>query len=182
MRILCASQASAPCMKVSLGWARSVRTPSGTMVDFKRILVATDFGESSEQAVTAAVDLAERFGAALTLLHVYEVPEYVYFNDVPARIEGWVGPIRDAASRRLDDSLAKLRLRLPRATSLLAQGKPADEILRAIAEIHPDLVVMGTHGRQGLAHVFLGSVAEKVLRLSSAPVLTVRGDVTRSAA
>jgi len=158
-----------------------VRTLSGTMVEFKRILVATDFAESSEQAVTVAVDLAERFGASLTLFHVYEVPEYVYFNDVPARIEGWVGPIRDAASGRLEESLAKLRVKLPGATSLLSQGKPADEILRAIGEIHPDLVIMGTHGRQGLSHVFLGSVAEKVVRMSSAPVLTVRGEVKRSA-
>jgi nucleotide-binding universal stress UspA family protein len=150
---------------------------SGTMIEFKRILVATDFGESSEQAVLLAIDLADRFGATITLLHVYEVPEYVYFNDIQPRIEGWIAPIRAAASKRLEEALAKIRGRIPGATSLLLQGRPGDEIVNAIGKTHPDLVVLGTHGRRGLEHVLLGSVAEKVVRMASAPVLTVRGHV-----
>lgn len=154
---------------------------SGTMIEFKHILVATDFGESSEQAVLLAVDLADRFGATITLLHVYEVPEYVYFNDIQPRIEGWIAPIRAAASKRLEEALAKIRGRIPGTTSLLLQGRPGDEIVKAIGEAHPDLVVLGTHGRRGLEHVFLGSVAEKVVRMASTPVLTVRGEVKQSA-
>lgn len=152
----------------------------GTMIEFKRVLVATDFGESSEQAVLLAIDLADRFGATITLLHVYEVPEYVYFNDIQSRIEGWIVPIRAVASKRLEEAVAKIRGRIPGATSLLLQGRPGDEIVKAIGETRPDLVVLGTHGRRGLEHVFLGSVAEKVVRMASAPVLTVRGEVRRS--
>lgn len=144
------------------------------MAEFKRILVATDFGESSEQAVLVAVELAERLGASVTLLHVYEVPEYVYFNDERPRIEGWIAPIQASASKRLEEAMTKIRSRIPGATSVLLQGRPGDEIVRAVGETHPDLVVIGTHGRRGVAHALLGSVAERVVRMASAPVLTVR--------
>jgi len=150
------------------------RASMPAMTDFKHILVATDFGESSEQAVLLAVDLAQQFGAALTLIHVYEVPDYVYFNGSLPAVTQWIAPIRAAATTQLEETLKKVRGRIPAATSLLRQGRPADEIVKAIGETHADIVVVGTHGRRGLNHVLLGSVAERVVRTAPAPVLTVR--------
>jgi nucleotide-binding universal stress UspA family protein len=144
------------------------------MIDLKRILVATDFEESSGQALELAVDLAQKFGSALTLIHVYEVPDYVYFNGSLPAVTQWIAPIRAAATTQLEETLTRVRSLLPGATSLLRQGRPADEIVKAIDEMHPDLVVVGTHGRRGVSHVFLGSVAERVVRTASTPVLTVR--------
>jgi nucleotide-binding universal stress UspA family protein len=147
------------------------------MIDLKRILVATDFEESSGQALKFAVDLAQKFGSALTLIHVYEVPDYVYFNGSLPAVTQWIAPIRAAATTQLEETLTRVRGLLPGATSLLRQGRPADEIVKAIDELHPDLVVVGTHGRRGVSHVFLGSVAERVVRTASTPVLTVRSSL-----
>jgi len=144
------------------------------MSELKHILVATDFEESSERATQHAVDLAKKLGAELTLIHVYEVPEYVYFNGSLPATAAWIEPIRAAAEKQLEEALKKVRSRLPGATSLLRQGRPAEEIVRAATDTRPDLVVLGTHGRRGLSHALLGSVAERVVRTASAPVLTVR--------
>jgi nucleotide-binding universal stress UspA family protein len=142
------------------------------MKTFKHILVATDFEASSAEAVETAVGLAQTLGAQLTLLHVWEIPIYPYMefmlnSDVIASVE-------DRAVNRLAEGLESVRKVLPDAQSLLKSGEPWDGILEAIQELKPDLVVLGTHGRRGVSHVMLGSVAEKVVRLSPVPVLTLR--------
>jgi nucleotide-binding universal stress UspA family protein len=143
------------------------------MTEFKRILVPTDFGKSSEKALEIAVDLAKKYAASLTLLHTYEVPVYAY-EGMGYTAVNLLAPIQDRAQARCDEALKGIRERVPEATALLALGVPSDEIQKAIAEIQADLVVMGTHGRRGVSHALLGSVAEKTVRLSSVPVLTVR--------
>lgn len=141
------------------------------MKKFRHILVPTDFGPSSAEAVEVAIALADTFDAELTLLHVWEIPVYPYMEFVLDSAQ-LVDSVEQAATQRLAQALDEVRQRLPRAKSLLKMGLPWQEIVDTIAELQPDLVVMGTHGRRGLTHALLGSVAEKVVRLSPVPVLT----------
>lgn len=142
------------------------------MIQFKNILVATDFQPSSSEALRVALELAKTFGAQLTLLHVWELPIYPYMelalnSDMIARIE-------KSAADRLAAEVERARNTVPETKSALTMAVPWSGIVETINELKPDLVVMGTHGRRGLSHALLGSVAEKVVRLSPAPVLTVR--------
>jgi len=142
-------------------------------MEFKHVLVPTDFGEPSARALKLAVDLARSFSAMLTLLHAYEVPLYTY-PQVDSIVVDLFTPIEQAAREQLDRELATVQQELPSAKSILRSGVPWREILNVLDEIKADLVVMGTHGRRGVSHALLGSVAEKVVRLSPVPVLTVR--------
>jgi nucleotide-binding universal stress UspA family protein len=142
-------------------------------IELKHLLVPVDFGAPSERALAAAVDLARRFGSRLTLVHVCEIPSYVYGGMTFATTD-LLGPIEQAAREQLDKTLRRVQTVVPGATGLMRQGSPALELLAIIAEQRPDLVVVGTHGRTGVSHALLGSVAEKIVRLSEAPVLTMR--------
>jgi len=143
------------------------------MVSFKKILVPVDFGESSKQALEVAIDLAKQYGAELTLLHTWEIPVYGY-GAMEFSAMDMLTPIQEAATQQLDTLVAEVRKRLPEAKGLLARGVPWREVLTIIEQNKPDLVVMGTHGRRGVGRAILGSVAEKIVRMSPAPVLTVR--------
>jgi len=143
------------------------------MADFKHIFVPVDFADSSQAALEFGIELSLKFGAALTLVHVYDVPVYGYEGAALLATAEWLAPIEAGARRTLDTTLAGVRARVPGAKAVLRGGTPAREILAAIDELHPDLVVMETHGRQGLTRALLGSVAERVVRLSPVPVLTV---------
>jgi nucleotide-binding universal stress UspA family protein len=140
---------------------------------FKHILAPTDFGESSQQALDAAIELAARLEAKLTIVHCYEIPAYAY-GGMTFGAADLLGPVQDAARAQLEKTLVEVKTRFPGAAGLLRRGVPWSEILAAIDETKADLVVMGTHGRRGVAHALLGSVAEKVVRTSPVPVLTVR--------
>jgi nucleotide-binding universal stress UspA family protein len=144
------------------------------MVQFKHILAPTDFGESSGRALEVAMDLSKKYAAALTLLHTYEIPGYFY-PGMPATAADLLAPIREIAEKHIEETLAEIRKELPHAQSQCCFGVPWQEILRVVTENSVDLVVMGTHGRRGLSHALLGSVAEKTVRLCPVPVLTVRG-------
>lgn len=137
---------------------------------FNSILVPTDFSEPAEQATLLAVSFAQKFDAKLTLLHVYELPPVYGYGEALA----W--PAEDyarEAQKSLDAALGKLEVLYPRAEGALDVGRASERILAIAKDRNVDLIVMGTHGRRGLAHVFLGSVAEKVVRRSPVPVLTV---------
>jgi nucleotide-binding universal stress UspA family protein len=145
-----------------------------TMSPFKHILVPTDFGEPAQHALDMAVSLAEKFDAEITLMHAVWVPTSMYpYSDAlyVAPIDEWTG----AARRALDSAVADLRRRYPRSTGVVVTDDPAPAILAMAKKRHADLIVMGTHGRRGLSRVFLGSVAEKTVRLADIPVLTVGG-------
>ncbi len=139
---------------------------------FNHVLVANDFSDCSECALDLGVRMAEALGAKLTLVHAWDVPAYVYANTtyVPADV---VSPIADAARAHLDDAVGSARRTVPRAQGLLRQGLAWREILGACEDCGADVIVLGTHGRTGLTHVFLGSVAEHVVRAATVPVLTV---------
>ncbi len=144
------------------------------MTRFRQILVPVDFEGPSQEALEVAVDLALTFDAKLALIHAWEVPvaAYAAMTYVPADL--WTA-IEQAATEQLKSTLEHVRKRLPRAESILVKGPPAHEILATADRTKADLIVMGTHGRRGMSHVLLGSVAEKIVRLSQVPVLTIRG-------
>jgi nucleotide-binding universal stress UspA family protein len=143
-------------------------------MSFSRILVASDFSDSSREALELALVIAEKFGSELTLLHCWELPNYSYAAGLNLPVDA-LATIERAAAARLEEATAQLKLRLPAAKSVLRPGVPWQEVLAAAAEWQADLIVMGTHGRQGIERALLGSVAEKVVRMARIPVLTVHG-------
>jgi nucleotide-binding universal stress UspA family protein len=152
------------------------------MTDFKRILVATDFSPPAERALELAMEIGGTSGATITLFHASWLPPAA-FAEYGAHAEGidWhADDVARAAKKTLDDALARARAKYPSTDSAVAFGEPWRAILEAIAERGIDLVVMGTHGRRGLSHLVLGSVAEKIVRLSPVPVLTVTADAARA--
>jgi nucleotide-binding universal stress UspA family protein len=140
------------------------------MAIFKHVLLATDFSEASAAAVDLAVSIARQEGAALTVVHVCELP-MLPEGAPPVDL---VRAITAEAGAHLDRFMASLKARSPEARPVLRIGSAWEEVLSASAEAGADLVVVGTHGRRGLVHAVLGSVAERIVRLSPVPVLTVR--------
>ena len=144
------------------------------MPAFKTILVATDFSETSARAVDLAIDLARQYDAQLVITHCFEIPAYVYAGMAQTPVDV-LGPIEAFARSELDRAVARAHEQHPGTRGELRSGSPADQIVTAALRERADLVVMGTHGRRGFAHLFLGSVAERVVRTSAVPVLTVPG-------
>ena len=149
---------------------------------FTRILVPTDFSAPSAAALAAAKDLATRFGASLHLVHVLEDPYAVAAYSADAL--GYLPPgIKESWQHEAEKHLNALLTPAERAqfmatTTVLFSGSAAREIVEHAQNNHIDLIVMGTHGRGGVAHLLLGSVTERVVRIATCPVLTVRGTAT----
>lgn len=143
------------------------------MRPFKTILVPTDFSTAFAPALETAQMLAERFGASLHLLHVVEDP-YVAaaWSEAYAAIPDLREQLRQEAEQRLKEVTASLP-NLTTSTEVVV-GTPAQTIVDVARAQGVDVIVMGTHGRGRLAHLLLGSVAERVVRLAACPVLTVR--------
>jgi nucleotide-binding universal stress UspA family protein len=145
------------------------------MTAFRRIVHPTDFSRGSAAALRRAVALAKACRAPLVLVHVMTPPSpFVGEDSAPSSYAELLAVARRSAKRRLAALLARTRREGVRARSVFAEGLPADEILRAARRARADLIVMGTHGRTGLSHFFMGSVAERVVRESRCAVLTVR--------
>lgn len=141
----------------------------------EHILVPVDFGDCSRRALQLALEWAKVYGARLTLLHAWLVPEQVSAA-VAVSIAQHPESIAELAHREAELNLAKLIRETGAEAGVtlrkeIVRGVPEEQILER-AKAH-DLVVMGTHGRRGLAHFALGSVAERVLRSSPCPVLVV---------
>ncbi len=145
------------------------------MIHLKRILLPTDFSEYSAAAITYACEFADRFKAELHLLHAVEV----YPGTTPIFGGGLaVAPNVKETTAHAEAELAKLLdpawVNTHTVVHATVEGPPFLAIVRYAREQDVDLIVMGTHGRAGLAHVMIGSVAEKVVRKAPCPVLTVR--------
>jgi nucleotide-binding universal stress UspA family protein len=135
-----------------------------------RILLATDFSPSSELALTQAARLAESLGAGLDLVHVHQI----VVMPVPDTI---LAPPDDSAAlaeagRLLHELAARVGARVPVQVHLRT-NEPVAGVLQLIGEIHPDLVVVGSHGRSAVMRVLLGSVADRLCRRSPVPVVVV---------
>ncbi|HVJ92783.1 MAG TPA: universal stress protein [Labilithrix sp.] len=153
------------------------------MALIKTILVPTDFSEPAENAVSYAVNLAEQLGAKVVLLHAFELPVLGFPDNVVAPPADVSSRMVDAAQKALDEAAAKVRRRSKVELSpLLWQGDPREVILTIAENAGANLIVMGTHGRTGIARALIGSVAENVVRESTIPVLTVHAAPTRAAA
>jgi nucleotide-binding universal stress UspA family protein len=152
-------------------------TPEITMKTFKKILVPVDFSAHSREAVTTAIKLADRFGASIKMVHVFQPVEYgvegslLYsaeqLNRVCARLE---------KDLEIETQAAQASAGAVPVSGVVLHGIISSEIVRCAKEENFDLIVMGTHGRTGFKHLMLGSVAEKVLRTAACPVLTVRAE------
>jgi nucleotide-binding universal stress UspA family protein len=152
---------------------------------FTRILVATDFSQASDAALDYAKGLAATLGASLHLVHVVDDPiasggfgAEAYIGSSPE----YGDALRAEAERRLAGRLTPAERRDLRATTDVLGGTVAATIVEMAISRAADLIVMGTHGRTGLAHALMGSVAERVVRTAECPVLTVRTAPRRSPA
>jgi nucleotide-binding universal stress UspA family protein len=156
----------------------------------KKILVPIAFTDNCLRAKDFADSIAAKFGAEVELLHVVEASPYEVYQqrgivaDVPI-YESALGSVpRSTQKFIVKDVMEETRNELDKIAATngagvkykteVKHGHSVDEILRVIDEYKPDLVVMATHGRTGVRHMLLGSVAERIVRLSPVPVLTVR--------
>lgn len=147
------------------------------MITIKNILVAIDFSEPSDAALMYGRELASRFGATLHVLHAVQ---NIYIGTLGAENYTALAPdlqqqIEDDARRRLDELVVDSDQSGPATVkAIVTSSSPALSIIDYAKDHNIDVVVMGTHGRGALAHLMMGSVAERVVRLAPCPVLTVR--------
>lgn len=147
-----------------------------TPIKFKNILLTTDLSPNAEAAVPYAVAFAKQSGGTIHVFHAFGIePEEAFASGVWAEVSVWLATART----KRQEQVAKMALRLSEKTGLniaytCEYGQPALETVKVARTVHANLIVLSTHGRTGSPHFFLGSVAEKIVRLSPIPVLTVR--------
>jgi nucleotide-binding universal stress UspA family protein len=147
------------------------------MSRIRRILHPTDFSRASGAAFRKALDLAKTSKTELLVVHVL-APTVPMVGDAyvsPEVYEDLAASARAYGKKNLDALVAKAKKAGVRAKSVLLEGVPHEQIARTARRQRADLVVMGTHGRTGLAKLFLGSVAGRVIAIAPCPVMTVRG-------
>ena len=151
------------------------------MFPFRRILVTTDFSASSLEAFPLAVAMATQFDAELLIVHVvpmdlptpWDIPPYADFGLASLPVPEYEAQVRQEVGRRLELVAAK-HAKGAKVRSLVGRGVAAAEISRFAAAEGADVIVLATHGWTGWRHLVFGSVAERVLRESPCPVLSVR--------
>ena len=145
------------------------------MSEFNTILFATDFSESSDFAFSRALALAKKFEARLLIVHVINEPvdlrgfyvPHISFDKLEEEIE--------EGARKMMEKFCRTHIAdYANYESFIIPGIPYDEVIKKAVAESADLIVLGTHGRTGLDHVLFGSTAEKVVRKSPIPVMTIR--------
>ena len=147
------------------------------MISLKSILVPTDFSKQSQSAIRYGVEFALKFGAKLHVLHAVQdvanfLPELGFIN--PAAALSNIEPMLQSASKSMEEFLKPYKNQGVEFVTHCLQGNPLDEIILLAKEENIDLIILGTHGHTGLAHLFLGSLAETLVRQSPCPVLSLR--------
>jgi nucleotide-binding universal stress UspA family protein len=143
----------------------------------KKILVPTDFSKHSDAAAAAALDLAARFGATVTLLHVVPLTDYVAHAASLNAADPQLRELQPVLHRAAKASIAAEVARLAPAAKVdtdVIDGPPPAEICAYAKEHGVDLIVLGSHGLTGMKHLLLGSIAERVVHHATVPVLVVR--------
>ena len=144
------------------------------MIAIKKIMIPTDFSEYSNHALKYAISMATNFKAKLYLVHVYELP--LTSPMLPA--EPYPTATRNEQQNDEENTLNRLadelRIKGVDTEPVFILGRPYIEIVKAARELEIDLVILATHGRKGLSHLVFGSTAERVVRLSPCPVLTIK--------
>lgn len=150
------------------------------MLPIRRILLATDFSQASEAAAVQAVALAADNGAELVIAHAFEPPirPAVDAYLIPRIYDEFEAELRSEADRQLAPLVERAQAARVKVRPLVVRGAPDAAICRAAREENADLIVVGTHGRSGIARLFLGSVAARIVSSATCPVLTVRAVVT----
>ena len=144
------------------------------MKPFKKILIPVDFSEVSPKIAPVAYQVAETYDASVHLLFVARM--FHYYADVyvdVGSIEAMQGEIIRGAEKKMDEFIETHFKGYPDVTTKVVLGDPAEEILRYADSENMDLIIMGTHGRKGLERVLFGSVAERVIKMSPIPVLSI---------
>ena len=145
------------------------------MKPFHRILVATDFSEASTPAFKEAILMAKENGAELMIANAYRPPNIIEADSVAFGVyEEWDRNLRAEIEGKLNALVEEARKAGVDARPLILPGVPYEAITDAAKENDADLVIMGTHGRKGVARLFLGSVASRVISTAPCPVMTVR--------
>ena len=149
------------------------------MSEYRTFVVPYDFSAHARAALDAALDLGRRLGADLHLVHVIQPPAYAYgygaYGGIAAAAPVDLEQLRESAAAALREVVKAVENPPGKLEAHVVSGSIVAEALREKAEqLGADLIVMGTHGRTGLAHVFLGSVAERTLRRAPCGVLTVQ--------
>jgi universal stress protein A len=144
-------------------------------MEIRRILAPTDFSELSKQGLKSALELAEAFGAKLLLLYVVEPPPYPVEGIVPSHLGAtMLDDLERQATNDLAQMLSETQASQMDVARRVVVGIPYRKIVDVAEEEKIDLIVMTTHGRTGLSHLVMGSVAEKIVRTAPCPVLTIR--------
>ncbi len=143
---------------------------------YQKILCPIDFDENSSNALERAIEIGRHFKAAIYLIHA--VPLVAQFGEVPLPVDLYQDQQR-AALAKLNEIAGHKLSGIEHKTAVYV-GDVSGSILRAVDQFQPDLLVMATHGRTGLAHFVLGSVAEAIVRRASCPVLTIHGEKSQA--
>ncbi len=138
-------------------------------MNVKHILVPLDFSADAEQALDCAVGLAQQFQARLTLLHVIHIPVSTEVN-----LSAYFTEMEASAEQGMDTYQKRVKEAGLAVDSVIIRGTPFREIVETAKAKQVDLIIMGTHGRTGMQHLLLGSVAERVVRLAWCPVMVTR--------
>ena len=145
------------------------------MLTIKHVLVPIDFTETSERALDFAMELAQKFGADITVMHAYQIPVYGFPDGAFITGADVAAQISSAAQERLNAAVAARKDKGVQLSAILRDGVAWEEVDSIAKETKADLIVIGTHGRRGLARALLGSVAENIIRTTPLPVLTIHG-------
>ncbi|MDD5435302.1 MAG: universal stress protein, partial [Nitrospira sp.] len=132
----------------------------------------TDFSESAEDASLYAISMAEKYQSKIYVVHVIE--PFTYTTDLGIDMGDQYQVMEATAKRFLDDKVTSIREKIINVEGILLSGEPFVEIIKYAKLEQVNLIIMATHGRSGFEHMLLGSVAEKVVRKSPCPVLTVK--------
>lgn len=144
-------------------------------MQFRHILAPTDFSEYSKKAIVSALELAKTFGARLTILHVVELPPYPIEGFVPSSVSSsFIEDLERQATEDLAQIAPEAETSGVEVTRMVAVGTPYRKILDVAEAEQVDLIVMATAGRTGFSHLVMGSIAERVVRTATCPVLTIR--------
>lgn len=138
----------------------------------ERILVPTDYSPHAARALELALSFAEHSEAALDLLHVYQVPADIYPYSLYITDED-LKRIEEQNEKQMSKLCEKTRARGAKVEGIVIRGETHDVIPRIAKERGADLIIIGTRGNSGLAHVLLGSTAERTIRLAPCPVISV---------
>jgi len=146
------------------------------MSEIKKILCAVDLSEHSKMVADYAIAMAKAFDAEIIVLYTApSLSQYVGFHVPPSSIENFVGEIVTGAEQSMDEFIAEM---FPdpsiKVEGKILSGYAAQEIIAFSNTNSVDIIIMGTHGRTGIDRMLFGSVAEKVVKTASVPVMTIR--------